>query len=104
MLNNPQNYIFSSSVSQLITTNIFKMANLGAGLIHPNNINNEFPALNNPKNYMFISSVSQLITTNIFKMAAAAILNLDTGFGISQIIKITSNMDSVSSITPEIMY
>ena len=59
------------------------------------------PALNNPQTYMFISSVSQLITTNIFKMAAAAILNLDTGFDISQIIKITSNMDSVSSITPE---
>ena len=53
---------------------------------------------------MFISSVSQLITTNIFKMAAAAILNVDTGFNISQINTITSNMDSFSSTTPEIMY
>ena len=53
---------------------------------------------------MFISSVSQLITTNIFKMAAAAILNLDTGFDISQFIKITYKIDSVSSITAEMMY
>ena len=57
-----------------------------------------------PKKYIFSSSVSQLVTTNIFKMATAAILNLDTGFDLSQIIKITSNMDSFCSITPEIMF
>ena len=53
---------------------------------------------------MFSSYVRQVITTNIFKMAAAAILNVDKGFNISQINKITSNMDSFSSTTPEIMY
>ena len=37
-------------------------------------------------------------------MATAVILNLDTGFDLSQIIKITSNMDSFWSITPEIMF
>ena len=58
VLNNQQNHILSSILSQLITTNIFKIAaaailnsgrKINYSLNHQNNINYEFPALKTPK-------------------------------------------------------